>query len=80
MKILITTDTFAPSMDGPQFLPANSFADVDKDGAGAIVQAGKALYVDPKDDPTRHKQWTAPETRVKALVEALKSAEKAAKV
>lgn len=79
MKILITQDTFAPSLDGPQFLAANTFADVDKDGAAAIVQAGKALYVEPKDDPTRAKQYTAPESRVKALADAMKAADKAAK-
>ena len=79
MKILITADTFAPSMDGPVFLASNSFADVDKDTAAAIVQASKALYVEPKDDPTRAKQWTAPESRVKALIDALKAADKAAK-
>ena len=79
MKILITTDTFAPSMDGAVFLAANSFADVDRDTAVAIVQnAGKALYVEPKDDPTRTKQWTAPEARIKSLVDALKAADKAA--
>lgn len=79
MKILITSDTFAPSLDGAVFLGLNSFADVDKDTAGAIVQAGKALYVEPKDDPTRTKQFTATESRVKALIDALKSADKAPK-
>lgn len=79
MKILVTIDTFAPSMDGPVFLAANSFAEVDRDTAAGIVQqAGKALYVEPKDDPTRTKQFTAPEARIKALVEALKAADKAA--
>jgi hypothetical protein len=79
MKILITSDTFAPSLDGPVFLSSNSFADVDKDTAAAIVHAGKALYVEPKDDPSRAKQWTASESRVKGLIDALKAADKAAK-
>lgn len=78
MKILITIDTFAPSLDGAVFLAANGFADVDRDTATAIVQAGKALYVDPKDDPTRTKQFTAAESRIKGLVDALRAADKAA--
>lgn len=79
MKLLITADTFAPSMDGPVHLPAHSFADLELDSARAIVQAGKGLYIDGKDDPTKTKQFTAPAERVKEVVAALAAAEKAAK-
>jgi hypothetical protein len=79
MKLLITTDTFAPSLDGAAHLPANTFAEVETDTGHALVAAGKALYVDPKDDRSRIKVATAAQARIDAVVAALKAAEKAAK-
>jgi hypothetical protein len=78
MKLLILAACFVPSMDGPQFLDANTFAEMDEDTGRATVQAGKALYVDPKDDKTRTKTFTAPSERVQAVSQALKDAAKAA--
>lgn len=77
MKVLITQDTFVPSIDGPAFLPANSLADLEIDSAHGVVRAGKALYVDPKDDPGRTKQLTASDARVKAVQDAAKKSGKA---
>lgn len=79
MKILITAATFAPSLEGPTFLDANTFADLEEDSARAIVAAGKGLHVDPKDDKTRVRALTAPAARVEVVVAAHKAAEKAAK-
>lgn len=79
MRILITAHTFAPSMDGPVFLAENTFADAEADTARGIVMAGKGLYVDPKDDPTKLKQHTAPESLVRVVADALKAADKASK-
>jgi len=84
MKILITTATFAPSLDGPTYLPAGSFVELETDSARAVVIAAKGLYVDGKDDPTRRGQqpgqWTATEAQVTSARDALKAAEKSAKV
>jgi hypothetical protein len=77
MRILLTSNTFAPSMDGPVFLPENTFADMEPDSARGIVLAGKGMYVDPKDDPTKLKQHTAPEPLVRVVSDALKAADKA---
>ena len=82
MKILITQDTYARSMDGPQHLAANTVVDVDPDAARAIASGGRALFVDAKDDPTsRNKQpgaFTAPADLVKEVLAAAKAAAKAA--
>jgi hypothetical protein len=71
MKILIIHATIAPSMDGPTFLPAQSLVEVETDAARAICAAGKALFVDAKDDPTtrgnRPGLWTATESQVSAV-------------
>lgn len=73
MKTVILQDTFAPSMDGPTFLEANSFAEAEADTVHALVKAGKALYVDPKDDPTRGHQLTASDRLVDAVKAAIDS-------
>lgn len=78
MKILIIVACAVPSMDGPQHLEANSFAELEEDSARGVVQAGRGLYVDSKDDKTRGKSFTASKERVEAVVAALKAAEKAA--
>ena len=79
MKILITQDTFVPSIDGPAFLAATSLADLEVDSAHGLVKAGKGLYVDPKDDLSRIKVSTATESRIKAAQDAVEAAKKAAK-
>lgn len=79
MKILITVDCAAPSMDGPQHLPANTFVDLEVTSAHAVVAAGRGLYVESKDDPSRLKQFTASESRIKAVAGALDSAAKDAR-
>ena len=82
MKILVTQDTFAPSMDGPVFLAANTLAELETDSARGAVVAGRALYIDAKDDPTTRGtqagRWTAPEPLVDAARQALKKKPKAA--
>lgn len=76
MKILIIHDTIAPSIDGPTFLPAHSMVDVEIDAARAICAAGKALFVEPKDDPTTRGnaagRWTATESQVSAVRAAMR--------
>jgi hypothetical protein len=79
MKVLIIQDTFAPSLDGPSHLPANTLADLEADSAHAVVRATKGLYVDQKDDPTRGKQFTASDARLSAAREAAAAAKAAAK-
>lgn len=75
MKTVILQDTFAPSMDGPAFLPANSFADAEPDTVHALVKAGKALYVDKKDDPTRGHMLTAGDRLIEAVKAAIDAAQ-----
>lgn len=70
MKVLITAPTFVPSLDGPQYLDANTFADMDDDSARGVVQAGKGLYCDKKDDKTRAKQFTASQDQIDAAIAA----------
>lgn len=79
MKILITNACAAPSMDGPVHLDANTLVDIEPDNARAIVAAGKGLYIDPKDDPSRTKVSTANEARVEAVRAALAAAAKSKK-
>ena len=74
MKILITQDCAAPSMDGPVHLDANTLVDIEPDSARGIVAAGKGLYIDPKDDPSRVKVAPASESRVEAVRAALAAA------
>ncbi len=78
MKLVITADTFAPSVDGPVPLAANTLVDqLAPDTAHAIVRAGKGLYVDKKDDPTRGNGYTASAEYVRLVVDAAKAADKA---
>ena len=79
MKILITHDCAVPAMDGPAHVDANTLADLETDTARAVVAAGKGLYVDPKDDPSRAKVSTASEARIEAVRAAIAAARKAAK-
>jgi hypothetical protein len=79
MKLLITAACAVPSMDGPQHLEPNILVDVDTDMARALVHAGRGLYIDPKDDPSRAKVHVAPESRVEAIRQAGKAAAKAQK-
>lgn len=78
MKILIIHATIAPSMDGPTYLPPQSLVEVETDAARAICAAGKALFVDAKDDPTtrgnRPGLWTATESQVSAVRSAMRKA------
>jgi hypothetical protein len=79
MKILVTQDTFAPSMDGPTFVGANEVIDIEPDNGHAIVTAGKGLYIDQKDLKGRPAHLLASESRLKAATEAQAQAAKAAK-
>ena len=79
MKLLIIAACAVPSLDGPQHLDSNTFAELEEDSARAVVAAGKGLHVDSKDDKTRSKSFTAPKERVDAVVAALKAADKQAK-
>ena len=79
MKLLIIAACAVPSLDGPQHLDSNTFAELQEDSARAVVAAGKGLHVDSKDDKTRGKTFTAPPERVSAVLSALKAAEKAEK-
>lgn len=76
MKALITQDCFAPAVDGSAHLQANDVVELDADTVRALVHAGRALYVDPKDDPSRAKARTAPESRIEAIRAAFKAASK----
>lgn len=79
MKTLITQDCFAPGIDGAVHLQANSVVELEVDTVRSLVHAGRALYVDPKDDPSRVKQNTAAESRVEAVRVAMKPAAKGVK-
>jgi len=80
MKLIVTQDTFAPSMDGPTFLPANSLVELETASARGVVEAGKGLYIEPKDDPTTRGnapgRWTASAEQVAAIRAALKKTTK----
>lgn len=79
MKILITQDTFVPSIDGPTFVSNHETIEVDTDTGHAVVNAGKALYIDQKDLRGRPAHLQATEQRLKVATEALAAAAKAAK-
>ena len=79
MRVLITADTFSPSIDGPVYLAASTLADCEIDSAHALVHAGKALYVDPKDDKSKLKQRVATKELLEAAVDSATKAAKAAK-
>lgn len=79
MKILVTQDTFTPSLDGPAFCSANEVIDVDPDNGHAIVNAGKGLYIDEKDCKGRPAHLRASDERIKAAAAARAEADKAAK-
>lgn len=79
MKILITQDTFVPSIDGPVFVGNHETIEVDTDTGHAVVNAGKALYIDQKDIKGRPAHLLASEGRLKVAAEALVAAAEAAK-
>ncbi len=79
MKLLIISACAVPSIDGPTHLEPNILVDVETDTARALVHAGRGLYIDPKDDPSRAKVHVAPESRVEAVRQAAKAAAKATK-
>ena len=74
MKLLMIQKCAVPTVDGPAHIAANTLVDIDTDSARALVQAGRALYIDPKDDPSRAKVSVAPEARVEAVRKAAKGA------
>jgi hypothetical protein len=80
MRVLIIADTFAPSIDGPAYLSTNTIADCEVDSAVALVHAGKALYVNDKDDKSKLKMRTATPEQVADAVEAAKAAKAAEKL
>lgn len=79
MKILIILATFVPSLDGPAFLDVNEVVDVEPDTAKNVVIAGKALFVDKKDDFTAHKQKTATDAQLDVAKKAQAEAKRLAK-
>ncbi|MDP4300347.1 hypothetical protein [Leptothrix discophora] len=79
MKVLITADTFAPSMDGPVHLAAHTIAEMEADSARSIVNAAKGLYVDGKDDPGKTKQHTASAELIRLVREAQAEARREAR-
>lgn len=79
MKILITQDTFAPSLDGPALLSANETVDIEPDNGHALVVAGKGLYVDQKDAKGRPAHLVATAERLRASTEAQAAADKTLK-
>lgn len=79
MKILVTQDTFAPSLDGPTFIGANEVIDIEADNGHAIVVAGKGLYVDAKDAKGRPASLVASDKRLEAAKAARAEAAKPAK-
>lgn len=76
MKIFITDNTFAPSIDGPALLEANEVVDVEVDTGHALVQAGKGLYVEPKDDRSKTKGKVVSKERLQEVAAAHKAAAK----
>ena len=78
MKMLITSATFAPGMDGPVMLDANSFAELDADVAVQLAACGRALYIDPKDDPSRRGNASGTRTATAEQIAAADAAGKAA--
>jgi len=79
MRVLIIADTFAPSIDGPAYLATNTIADCEVDSANALVHAGKALYIDGKDDKSKLKMRVATAEQVAEAVDAAKAAKAAEK-
>lgn len=79
MKLLIVNDCAVPTVDGPAHVAANSLIDIDVDSGHLLVQAGRAQYIEPKDDRSRSKVNTASEARVEAVRAALKAAAKSGK-
>lgn len=77
MKILCTAPTFVPSLDGPTYIDINEVIDVEPDTAKAVVVAGKGLYVDKKDDPTKGNH-TATDRQLAAAKDARAEAKRAA--
>lgn len=79
MKLLITQDTFAPSLDGPTFIAAHEVIDIEPDHGHSIVAAGKGLYIDAKDAKGRSPSLVASDKRLEAAKAARAEAAKPAK-
>lgn len=79
MKILCTAPTFVPSLDGPTYVAVNELIEVDADTGKGVVVAGKGLYIDKKDDPTKEKSFTASDAQLEAAKKAQAEAKRAAK-
>ena len=67
-KILIIEPTLVDFQDdrGGQHADVADLPDVPKAIAAKLVEAGRALYTDRKDDPTKTGQFTASSDMVKA--------------
>lgn len=67
-KILIIEPTLVDYQDdrGGQHADVADLPDVPKAVAAKLVEAGRALYTDRKDDPTKTGQFTASADMVKA--------------
>ena len=83
MKILITENTLVNYGDdrGGVHADQGNIVDAPKDAAGKLVGAGRALYTDKKDDPSKGAVYTATAPMLKAAADvraAKEAAEKSA--
>lgn len=78
MKVLITEPCLVNFGDdhGGVHQAAGALPDVPKDQAIALANAGRALYVERKDDPDKNGRNTAPPEMLKAAQEMAKAASK----
>lgn len=79
MNILITQDTFAPSLKGMEFVSTNEVIEIETDNGHAIVAAGKGLYIDDKDAKGRPAHLLASKDRLTDAEALRKEAAAAAK-
>jgi hypothetical protein len=81
-KLLIIDSTLVNFGDdaGGQHVDAGETHDVPKDPARQLVAAGRALYVNRDDDPTRGALNTASEAQLKAAAALVAARAKAQKV
>jgi hypothetical protein len=71
MKIIIIDNTFVPTglEEGPRLCVPGEVLDVSADVAPKVVDAGRALYIDRKNDPSKGAK-TATEGQLAAYAEA----------
>lgn len=71
MKLLIIDNTIINFGDdkGGVDVAIGDTVDVTKDTGATLVRAGRALYVDRKDDPSKDKRDTATDAMLKAAAE-----------